>query len=264
MTRSPSTSRDSIPAPESSGGTTGPGDTTAPESTAGPGDTADARPTASEPTEVSLAINEIFVSIQGESSWAGRPCVFLRTTGCPLRCRWCDTEYAFYEGERRTLAELVDEACAPGIELVEITGGEPLAQPGVPALAAALLGRDRTVLVETSGAYDISVLPPGTITIMDVKCPGSGEADRNDLDNLARLGPRDELKFVIADRRDYDWARDIVRDNDLAARWPVHFSPVWDELAADELAAWILADGLPVRLQLQLHKILWPDKERGF
>lgn len=213
--------------------------------------------------DISLAVNEIFVSIQGESTWAGQPMVFVRTTGCPLRCRWCDTEYAFYEGERWRLDELVEEACRPGIDLVEITGGEPLAQPGVPAFAQALMDRGKTVLVETSGAFDVSVLPVGTIRIMDLKCPSSGESDANDFANLDRLGTRDEIKFVIASREDYDWAREQVRSRRLAERWPVHFSPAWEELSPDELAGWILADRLPVRLQLQLHKIIWPGVERG-
>jgi len=217
---------------------------------------------AADVAEISLSINEIFFSIQGESTWAGTPCVFLRTMGCPLRCRWCDTEYAFYEGDRWHLGDLVEKACSYGAELVEITGGEPLAQPGTPALAAALLAQGKTVLVETAGSHDISVLPDGAYAIMDLKCPSSGEQPRNDYDNLNRLRPGDELKFVIGTREDYDWAAALVRDRDLT-RWPVSFSPVWGELDADELARWVLDDRLPVRLQLQIHKILWPDVERG-
>jgi 7-carboxy-7-deazaguanine synthase len=217
---------------------------------------------SSTAAEISLSINEIFFSIQGESTWAGVPCVFLRTTGCPLRCRWCDTEYAFYEGSRWSLDDLVEEACSYDADLVEITGGEPLAQPGTPALATALLQRGKTVLVETSGSLDISVLPEGAHAIMDLKCPSSGEQGQNDLDNIARLRPGDEVKFVIATRADYDWATAMVRDHDLG-RWPVMFSPVWGELDAQHLAQWILADRLPVRMQLQLHKILWPDVVRG-
>lgn len=212
--------------------------------------------------EISLAINEIFVSIQGESTRAGFPCVFLRTSGCPLRCRWCDTEYAFYEGRRWRLEELVDEACSHGIDLVEITGGEPLAQPGTPALARALLDRGKTVLVETSGSFDISVLPEGSHAIVDLKCPSSGELERNDLDNISRLRPGDEVKFVIGTRADYDWAAAMVRDHELS-RWPVLFSPVWRELDIQQVAQWIMEDRLPVRIQLQLHKILWPDIDRG-
>jgi 7-carboxy-7-deazaguanine synthase len=213
-------------------------------------------------SEISLAINEIFVSIQGESTRAGLPCVFLRTTGCPLRCRWCDTEYAFFEGRRWHLDDLVDEACRSGIDLVEITGGEPLAQPGTPALAAALLERGKTVLVETSGSFDISVLPEGAHAIVDLKCPSSGELERNDLGNISRLRPGDEVKFVIGTRADYDWAKSMVREHGLA-RWPVLLSPVWGELDFALLAQWIVEDRLPVRMQLQLHKILWPDVERG-
>ncbi len=212
--------------------------------------------------EISLSINEIFVSIQGESTRAGLPCVFLRTTGCPLRCRWCDTEYAFYEGNRWHLDDLVEEACRHDIDLVEITGGEPLAQPGTPALAAALLQRGKTVLVETSGAFDISALPDGAHAIVDLKCPSSGEQEQNDLANLDRLRPGDEVKFVIGTRADYDWAAAIVREHGLG-RWPVLLSPVWGELDFALLAQWILEDRLPVRMQLQLHKILWPDIERG-
>jgi len=210
-----------------------------------------------------LTINEIFVSIQGESTWAGKPCLFLRTTGCPLRCVWCDTEYAFHEGRRWSLDDLVEEACSHDVDLVEITGGEPLAQPAVPALAAALLERGRTVLVETSGAFDISALPEGVHRIMDLKCPGSGESERNDWANLDRLRDGDEVKFVIADRQDYEWARDVVTQHQLAGRFPVLLSPVWESVPPRELAEWILEDRLDVRLQLQLHKILWPGIERG-
>jgi len=213
--------------------------------------------------EISLAVNEIFVSIQGESTWAGKPCVFLRLTGCPLRCRWCDTEYAFYEGKRWRIDDLVDEACRHELPLIEITGGEPLAQPATPALASALLDRGKTVLVETSGSFDISVLPDGAHAIMDLKCPSSCESERNDLDNLGRLRDGDEVKFVIATRNDYEWAADMVRQNQLTERFPVLFSPVWGELEPPQLAAWILADALQVHLQLQLHKLLWPDVERG-
>lgn len=222
--------------------------------------------TASDPSDAStqtVTINEIFVSIQGESTWAGDPCVFLRTTGCSLRCRWCDTEYAFHDGTERTVTDLVEEACSHPIELVEITGGEPLMQPAVPLLATELMRRGKTVLVETSGAYDISVLPAGAHRIMDLKCPGSGECARNDLDNLARLRPGDELKFVIADRTDYDWALAMINDHDLRGRWPLLLSPVWGELEPATLARWILDDALPARLQLPLHKILWPHTDRG-
>jgi len=210
-----------------------------------------------------IEINEIFVSIQGESTRAGRPCVFLRTTGCPLRCSWCDTEYAFHEGVTWTVRDLVEEACRHGIPLVEITGGEPLAQPAVAELARLLLARGLTVLVETSGSHDISVLPRGVGRIMDLKCPGSGEVTRNDYENIARLREGDEVKFVLADRDDYEWARDRVAEYDLVGRVPVLFSPVRDRLQPGDLAAWILEDKLDVTLQLQLHKLLWPGLERG-
>jgi len=223
---------------------------------------------AASPTPVTadastITINEIFVSIQGESTHAGHPCVFLRTTGCPLRCTWCDTEYAFHEGETWTLDELVEETCQHGIALVEITGGEPLAQPAVPELARRLLARGLTVLVETSGSYDISVLPSGVGRIMDLKCPGSGEVARNDYENIARLREGDEVKFVLAGRGDYEWARARVAEYDLINRVPVLFSPVWGEVQPADLAAWILEDKLDVTLQLQLHKLLWPGVERG-
>ena len=214
-------------------------------------------------TEPFLRITEIFHSIQGESTWAGVPCTFVRLTGCPLRCTWCDTEYAFYEGEPWTLDALVAEATRHGVPLVQITGGEPLAQAAVPELARRLLEAGMTVLVETSGSFDISVLPDGAHRIMDLKCPGSGEVARNDYDNIERLRDGDEVKFVIADRTDYEWARDTVARHNLVGRVPVLFSPVWETMPPPDLAAWILEDGLDVRLQLQLHKILWPDIERG-
>jgi len=215
------------------------------------------------PSTPTVTINEIFVSIQGESTWAGQPCVFLRTTGCPLRCHWCDTEYAFHEGQPWSVDDLVREACRHDIPLVEITGGEPLVQPGVPALAARLLDRGKTVLVETSGAYDISVLPPGVRRIIDLKCPGSGECDRNELQNLTRLREGDEIKFVLADRADYEWAVSMLREHQLTEGYPVLFSPVSDQLQPSALAAWIIEDALPVTLQLQLHKVIWPGVERG-
>lgn len=218
---------------------------------------------STEVATTTIEINEIFVSIQGESTRAGRPCVFLRTTGCPLRCTWCDTEYAFYEGEKWTVDDLVEEACRHGIPLVEITGGEPLAQPAVPELARRLLARGMTVLVETSGSYDISVLPRGVGRIMDLKCPGSGQVARNDYDNIDRLRQGDEVKFVLVGREDYEWARDRVAEYDLIGRVPVLFSPVWDQLRPADLAAWMLEDKLDVTLQLQLHKLLWPGVERG-
>jgi len=227
-----------------------------------PAETSTAAPSRQAAT-TTIEINEIFVSIQGESTRAGHPCVFLRTTGCPLRCTWCDTEYAFYEGETWTVDDLVEEACRHGIPLVEITGGEPLTQPAVPELARRLLARGMTVLVETSGSCDISVLPRGVGRIMDLKCPGSGQVARNDYDNIDRLRQGDEVKFVLAGRKDYEWARERVAKYDLIGRVPVLFSPVWDQLRPADLAAWMLEDKLDVTLQLQLHKLLWPGVERG-
>ncbi|MBE7558336.1 radical SAM protein [bacterium] len=211
-----------------------------------------------------LRVTEIYKSIQGESTFAGLPCAFVRLTGCPLRCAWCDTEYAFYEGVSMSIPEVLDRVERLGTCLVEITGGEPLAQKDCPALAQALLSAGWQVLVETSGALPIHVLPAAAIKIMDLKCPGSGECEKNDFSNLEHLTSRDELKFVIADRADYEWARDVVRERELWKKVAaVHFSPVLDRLAPHKLAEWILADGAPVRLQLQLHKLIWQPDRRG-
>lgn len=211
-----------------------------------------------------LVITEIYRSIQGESTWAGLPCVFVRLTGCPLRCTWCDTAYAFHGGEPLPVAETVRRVRDLDCGLVEITGGEPLAQKECPALARALLDAGMTVLCETSGALPIDVLPPGVIRIMDLKCPGSGECERNDWANVDRLGPRDEVKFVIADRKDYEWSRAAVNDYTLAERCnAVLFSPVFGAVDPRSLVEWILADGLPVRFQLQLHKFIWPPESQG-
>jgi 7-carboxy-7-deazaguanine synthase len=211
-----------------------------------------------------VRVNEIFYSIQGESTWAGRPCVFIRLTGCNLRCVWCDTEYAFYEGRQMTIAEVVAQARGYGCNLVEVTGGEPLLQKGVHALFAALLEEQHTVMVETSGEQDLSGVDRRIIKIMDLKCPGSGECDRNRWSNLESLTPRDEAKFVLTDRRDYEWARDVIRDRGLVHRVnAILFSPVFGQLEPAALAAWILEDRLPVRMQLQLHKRIWDPAARG-
>lgn len=211
------------------------------------------------PAERRLLVHEIFYSIQGESTRAGRPCVLVRLTGCQMRCRWCDTEYAFYEGQWRALEDVLAEVGGHGCPLVEVTGGEPLLQPGCLTLLTALCDSGHEVLLETGGGLDISGVDPRVRRIVDVKCPGSGEAENNRLENLALLTPRDELKFVIADEADYRWARDLVRERRLESICPVHFSPVWSSCAPADLAAWILRDRLPVRLQLQLHKILWGE-----
>ena len=210
-----------------------------------------------------LTINEIFHSIQGESTLAGRPCVFVRLTACDLRCSWCDTEYAFYEGAKRDLDDVVAEVLRYDCDLVELTGGEPLLQPGVHDLAIALLDRGRTVMIETGGHRDISALDPRVRRIVDVKTPSSGEAARMHWPNLDVLREGDEVKFVIQDRADFDYAADVIRRHGLEARVPLLLSPVHGKLDAAELARWILESGIRARLQLQLHKILWPAALRG-
>jgi 7-carboxy-7-deazaguanine synthase len=211
-----------------------------------------------------LTVNEIFFSIQGESTYAGRPCVFVRLTACDLRCRWCDTPYAFTEGEKRSVDDVLREVERQGCPLVEITGGEPLLQEDVYPLMSALLARGKTVLLETGGHVSVERVPPGVVKILDVKCPGSGEEAHNDWDNLARLAPTDEVKFVIRDRVDYEYAREVVRARSLAGQCAaVLFSPVHGVLDPERLASWILEDRLPVRLQLQVHKYVWGAEARG-
>ncbi len=210
-----------------------------------------------------LVINEIYPSIQGESSYAGLPCVFVRLTGCNLRCTYCDTEYAFYEGTRRTVEDVVEETRSFNIPLVEITGGEPLLQRGCSTLAKRLLDSGHRVLVETSGAFPINVLPPGTIRIMDLKCPSSGECDKNDWSNIEFLNEGDEVKFVIGDRADYDWTSDVMRRYDLPKRCTVLISTVFGKLEPVTVTEWMLADNLQARFQLQMHKYIWDPKKRG-
>jgi 7-carboxy-7-deazaguanine synthase len=212
-----------------------------------------------------MRITEIFHSIQGESSYAGRPCVFVRTTGCNLRCVWCDTEYSFHGGRDMSIDEILAEVrrLGPACRLVELTGGEPLLQKDIGALARALLAEGYTVLCETSGSVPVDRVPPDVVKIVDFKCPGSGEVESNDWTNLDLLDPsRDELKFVIADRADYDWAKEQVTARGLE-RFVVHFSPEFDGMDRSDLAEWILSDGLPVRLQLQVHKFVWAPDARG-
>ncbi len=211
-----------------------------------------------------LTINEIFHSIQGESTRAGAPCVFVRLTACDLRCTWCDTPYAFTEGAKRTVADVVGEVMAFGCPLVEITGGEPLLQEDVYPLMAALRARGLTVLLETGGHISVARVPDGVVRIIDVKCPASGESARNHWPNLGLLAPADEVKFVVRDRADYEFARGVVARHELAGKCAaVLFSPVHDVLPPLELASWILADRLPVRLQLQVHKYIWGAHARG-
>jgi len=215
-----------------------------------------------------LSVTEIFYSVQGESTWAGVPCTFVRLTGCPLRCSWCDTEYAFHNGNEMSLDEVMAEVASHSCKTVEITGGEPLAQKGAFALADRLLSEGYIVLVETSGALDVSRLDPRVHKIMDLKCPGSSESHRNRWENLDHLTERDEVKFVVQDRVDYQWACDIIRERELDRRVEegslraLLISPVWEAVDLESLGTWILEDQLPVRLQVQLHKLIWgPDRQ---
>jgi 7-carboxy-7-deazaguanine synthase len=210
-----------------------------------------------------VTVNEIFYSVQGESTYAGRPCVFVRLTACDLRCSWCDTPYAFHEGRKRALDDVLADVDRFDCPLVEVTGGEPLLQPAVHPLMARLCDDGLEVLLETGGGLDIGGVDPRVRRIVDVKCPGSGEAAHNRWQNLALLRPTDELKFVLAGRADYEWAKAVVAEHRLAGRCPLHFAPVWGALEPAELAAWILADRLPVRLALQLHKLIWGPEARG-
>ncbi|MFQ5991942.1 MAG: radical SAM protein [Nitrospiraceae bacterium] len=210
-----------------------------------------------------IQVTEIFHSIQGESSYAGQPCVFVRLTGCPLRCTWCDSEYTFSGGTLMTLDEIRARVKAYGCNLVEVTGGEPLHQPMALTLIEQLCTEGYTVLVETSGAIDISPVDRRARIIMDVKCPGSGMVDRMLWDNLNRISEKDELKFVIKDRADYDWASSILKQYGLSQRNTVLFGSVFGELEPRKLAEWVLADRLPVRVQLQLHKYIWDPDMRG-
>lgn len=204
-----------------------------------------------------LRITEIFHSIQGESTHAGWPCVFVRLTGCNLRCTWCDTAYAFEGGKWMTLEEIETQVASYRCSRVEITGGEPLLQPETPRLASRLLDAGYVVLCETSGERDVTLLPDGVAKIVDLKAPGSGESHRNRWENLVRLGPGDELKVVIKDRKDWDWLMDVLERH--APSVPVQVSPVWETLTGAELAQWVVESGKDVRLNLQLHKVLWGD-----
>jgi 7-carboxy-7-deazaguanine synthase len=210
-----------------------------------------------------MRVAEIFYSIQGESTFVGRPCVFVRLTGCPLRCTWCDTEYAFYGGSEQSLDAIVETVRAYGCPLVEVTGGEPLAQQECAELLARLCDEGFTVLLETSGAIDTATVDPRVRLILDVKCPGSGMTDRMHWPNVWRLKQQDEAKFVIQDRCDYEWAKATVERYGIACQCTVLFSPVFGALDPQQLAEWVLADRLPVRYQLQLHKLIWSPNMRG-
>jgi 7-carboxy-7-deazaguanine synthase len=206
-----------------------------------------------------LRITEIFYSLQGESRTVGLPTVFVRLTGCPLRCGYCDTEYAFKGGEWREIEDILTEVAGYGARYVTVTGGEPLAQKDCLELLTRLCDAGYEVSLETSGALDVSAVDPRVVKVMDLKTPASGEADKNLYSNLDQLGPRDQLKFVICDRADYDWAKAQLLAHGLADRCELLFSPSHGQQDATELAEWILADRLPVRFQLQLHKYLWND-----
>lgn len=211
-----------------------------------------------------LKVNEIYQSIQGESTWAGLPCVFIRLTACDLRCTYCDTEYAFYEGKKRLVTEVLEEVLAMDCPLVEVTGGEPLLQKNILPLMAALCDAGKTVLIETSGAHDISDIDPRVHRIMDLKCPDSGECARNLFGNIGFLTKRDEVKFVIGSRRDYEWAREQIRTHDLAARCAaVLLSPVFGRIEPRDIVDWMLADRVQARFQLQMHKMIWEPRARG-
>ncbi|MCH8209044.1 MAG: radical SAM protein [Nitrospinae bacterium] len=204
-----------------------------------------------------LKVNEIFKSIQGESSYSGLPCIFIRLTGCNLRCVYCDTEYAFYEGKELSVKQIMDAISPYGIKLAEITGGEPLLQDDVYPLMDALIEKGYKVLLETGGSLSIERVPGPVIKIMDLKCPGSGEASKNNFKNLKLLTRNDEVKFVILDREDYLWSKETLHRHNIPQKASVIFSPVYDKLSLKDLAEWVLEDELPVRLQTQLHKIIW-------
>ncbi len=208
-----------------------------------------------------LRITEIFYSLQGETRTAGLPTVFVRLTGCPLRCGYCDTEYAFHGGEKRTLQEIQQEVASYNPRYVTVTGGEPLAQPNCLSLLSVLCDQGYEVSLETSGALPLAGVDPRVVIVMDLKTPASGELERNDYDNIRLLSAKDQLKFVICDRQDYEWARFKLDEYQLANRLDdVLFSPSHGQLDAQQLAEWIIEDNLPVRFQLQLHKYLWNDE----
>ncbi len=208
---------------------------------------------------LTLKINEIFFSLQGESSTTGVPTVFIRLTGCPLRCQYCDTEYAFYEGDKRDLKSILEEVRQYRTRYLTVTGGEPLAQKNCLPLLRLLCDADYRVSLETSGAMDVSAVDPRVIRVLDLKTPGSREQDKNRMENLGYLKAHDEIKFVICDRTDYEWARQLLQERKLDQLCEVLFSPSYGQQDATELAGWILADQLPVRFQLQIHKALWGD-----
>ncbi len=207
-----------------------------------------------------LRLSELFLSLQGEADSVGMPTVFIRLTGCPLRCQYCDTAYAFQGGEKHSLDEIIDQVAAYTVRHVTVTGGEPLAQPACLDLLVRLCDAGYRVSLETSGAMDVSAVDQRVVKVLDLKTPGSGEVERNRYENIARLNKTDQLKFVICDRSDYDWAREKLVEFNLDQRCEILFSPSHDQQGARELAGWILADRLPVRFQIQLHKYLWGNE----
>lgn len=219
-----------------------------------------ARVRAEVPAARRLRITEIFHSLQGEARSVGLPTVFVRLTGCPLRCTYCDTEYAFYGGQWRSFDDILATVASYGAQYVCVTGGEPLAQRACPGLLRELCDAGYDVSLETGGAMDVAPVDPRVSKVVDIKTPGSGETGRNRWENLEHLTPRDQLKFVICDRADYEWSRALLRERALPERCEVLFSPSYGQQGARELAEWILADGLPVRFQIQLHKVLWGEE----
>ena len=210
-----------------------------------------------------IKINEIYLSVQGESTHTGLPCIFVRLTGCNLRCSWCDTAYAFHEGTNMSIDEILQKVESFGIHLIEITGGEPLMQDNVYTLMRRLIEKGYKVMLETGGSISLERVPKDVIKIMDLKCPGSGEQEKNNLDNLKLLAPHDEVKFVILDRKDYEWSRNIIKRYKINETAHILISPVFDKLELKEMVKWILEDRLPVRLQTQLHKIIWDKNTIG-
>lgn len=221
-------------------------------------------PNTADSLAASLQVTEMFKSLQGESSWAGLPCGFVRLTGCPLRCVYCDTTYAYEDGIDMTVGEILEACAGFDVPLIEVTGGEPLAQANCAVLVECLLQDGYTVLVETSGALPIDIVSADAVRIMDIKCPGSGMTDRMDWSNIERLTERDEVKFVLTDRADYEWAKGIIEKYDLPSRCrQVLISPITNGLMPRDVAEWMLRDGLRARFQLQLHKQIWPLEQRG-
>ena len=210
-----------------------------------------------------LEVTEIYKSVQGESTYMGLPCIFIRLTGCNLRCVWCDTAHAFHDGEKLSIHQIIDKVKSYDIKLVEITGGEPLLQKEVFPLMESLLKNKFKVMLETSGSLAINNVPAKVIKIIDLKCPGSGEENKNLWENLNHLTPTDEIKFVIADKADYEWSKKVLQDYELDKKVPVLFSPVFEKLKLKDLTEWILEDNLPVRLHTQLHKYIWDQKTIG-